>query len=70
MNSNESEARAKDRSRGISAEMSPEAISRRLEIMDELSELAFFLAKGKPAGLVAEEPSIYAKNKCQKIPQK
>jgi len=35
--------------------MSPEAISRRLEIMDELSELAFFLSNGKPQGRVAEK---------------
>ncbi|MFT4548488.1 MAG: hypothetical protein ACI8XO_001929 [Verrucomicrobiales bacterium] len=59
MNSNESEASAKDKSRGVSTEMSPKAISRRLDIMGELSELAFFLAKGKPVGRVAEDLSTY-----------
>lgn len=59
MNSNESEANAKDRSRGISADMSPAAISKRLEIMDELCELTFFLSKGKPIERVAEDASIY-----------
>lgn len=67
MNSKESETSAKDRSRGISADMSPEAISKRLDVMDELSELAFFLAKGRPAGRVSEsEPAAYgAKEACR-----
>ena len=39
--------------------MSPEEISRRLDIIDELSELAFYLSKGKPLGRVADEVSHY-----------
>jgi hypothetical protein len=37
----------KRRSRGISADMSPEAILRRLEIVDELRSLTLFLGKSE-----------------------
>jgi len=40
--------------------MSPEAISRRLDIIDELSELAFYLSGGKPAGRVSDDRGNYS----------
>lgn len=40
----------KSRSRGISRDMSPEAISKRFDILVELHELAKALSRAKPLG--------------------
>lgn len=45
---------AKRLSRGISTDMSPEAVSRRLEIAGELFELAAWLGKAKYVGKVRD----------------
>jgi hypothetical protein len=49
---------AKSQSRGVSCDMSPEAILRRLDIVDELRELAKELQNAKRLGPVNEyDPS-------------
>ena len=47
---------AKSQSRGVSCDMSPEAILRRLDIVDELRELAKDLQNAKRLGPVRSEP--------------
>lgn len=48
---------AKSQSRGVSCDMSPEAILRRLDIVDELRELAKDLQNAKRLGpLRSEQP--------------
>ncbi|MBK8977372.1 MAG: hypothetical protein IPM29_15785 [Planctomycetes bacterium] len=47
---------AKRASRGVSADMSPAAILRRLEIVGELSELASVLARAERVGPAAQPP--------------
>lgn len=49
---------AKSLSRGISADMSPEAILRRLEIVDELRELAKDLQSAKRLGPLESLDSV------------
>lgn len=47
----------KDQSRGVGVDMSPEAIARRLEIVDELREFAKELMSAKSFGsLVSAQP--------------
>jgi hypothetical protein len=46
---------AKSQSRGVSCDMSPEAIPRRLDIVDELRELAKDLKNAKRLGPVRSE---------------
>ena len=61
-------ANAKDRSRGISADMSPKGIARRLDILVELRELALLLSEARRqvandvgrAGMVREDRAGYA----------
>ncbi len=56
----------KSRSRGISCDMSASAVERRLEIVDELRELALELSRAERLGpvesnlVVEEEPSPFA----------
>jgi hypothetical protein len=51
-----SPSECKDRSRGISVDMSPEAVARRIDIVDELRELAHELVNAKRLGpLVAKD---------------
>jgi hypothetical protein len=45
----------KKRSRGISTDMSPEAISRRIEIASQLYEMATLLKKAKKIGRASPE---------------
>lgn len=52
--------RTKSKSRGHSCDMSPTAVERRLEIVDELRELAMQLSQAKRLGPV---------EKCQAIPE-
>ena len=47
---------AKSQSRGVSCDMSPEAILRRLDIVDEMRELAKDLQNAKRLGPVRSEP--------------
>jgi hypothetical protein len=49
----------KAKSRGISRDMSPEAISRRFDILVELDTLARALEKAKRQGRVAETEAPY-----------
>lgn len=52
---------AKDRSRGVSCDMSPAAVLRRLDIVDELRELAMELQNAKRLGpLKADRPAASA----------
>ena len=53
-----SPAERKDLSRGISSDMSPEAVTRRLDLVDELRELAEELATAKRLGPVIRDPEI------------
>lgn len=48
---------SKDLSRGIGVDMSPEAVTRRIDIVDELREFAEELANAKRLGpLIKDEP--------------
>ena len=47
---------AKSQSRGVSCDISPKAILRRLDIVDELRELAKDLQNAKRLGPVKSEP--------------
>ncbi|MBM81564.1 MAG: hypothetical protein CMJ78_13375 [Planctomycetaceae bacterium] len=46
----------KAESRGVSADMSPEAISRRLDIVSELYDLCITLGRARYVGKVEESP--------------
>ncbi len=61
MNFNSSELQkqqSKSRSRGVSCEMTPEAILRRLDIVDELRELARDLQNAKRLGFIHLDQAI------------
>lgn len=49
-------ARSKRKGRGISNEMTPEAIERRFDIMVELNELCDWLSTAEPVSKVEEAP--------------
>ena len=55
----------KDRSRGISRDMSPQAIARRLEIVSELREMAQFLGQAKRIDRKQPEVRILQHNSSQ-----
>jgi len=46
------------KSRGVSCDMSPDAIMRRLDIVDELRELAKDLQNSKRLGSIKETPGL------------
>ena len=46
--------RSKDIARGISGDMSPEAISKRFQILIELNDLCKTLSSARPLGKVAD----------------
>lgn len=48
----------KSKSRGITCDMSPSAVERRLEIVDELRELALELGQAERLGRVVSQPKI------------
>ena len=48
----------KDRSREMGIDMSPEAVTRRLDLVDELRELANELANAKRLGPVVCDPKL------------
>ena len=60
MNSKTEFTNAKDSSRGISADMSAEAISKRFEILVELNELCAALSKAKPLPDAQADPAEYS----------
>jgi hypothetical protein len=53
-----SPSECKDRSREMSVDMSPEAVTRRLDLVDELRELAEELANAKRLGPVVCVPKL------------